>query len=277
LITKNDLSKLIKKDVDEWFDIISELLPIYKIDTPERIAGFLSQCLHESAGFSVLEENLNYSEAGLNRTFAKYFKKAGRDAKPYARRPEKIANLVYANRIGNGSVSSGDGWRYRGRGVIQLTGKSNYRDFAKFLNISVERAIGYLGTKKGAMESACWFWYKNNINDLADKRDVTKMTRKVNGGRHGLAERKRWYNIIIGLFEGDSSEKEAVNSINLPTLGVGDRGDSVAKMQKALGLRADGIFGLNTKRAVKKYQRSNGLIADGVAGPKTLSKLYGAQ
>jgi putative chitinase len=158
----------------------------------ERVSAFLAQCGHESLDFNVLQENLNYSTDGLLKIFPKYFN--SKSAAALARMPEKIANTVYANRMGNGDYVSGDGWRYHGRGAIQLTGKNNYVAFAADLAISLEEAVTYLGTLNGAIESACWFWNKNGLNILADKSDIVGLTKKINGGTIGLDDRKLRFN-----------------------------------------------------------------------------------
>lgn len=163
----------------------------YGLNTPKRLAHFLAQTAHESGGFRAIEENLNYSAEGLDKIFPKYFKNAGRKAQDYHRQPEKIANVVYASRMGNGDTASGDGFRFRGRGLIQLTGRSNYTNFAKDMGISVDEAVAYLGTPDGAVESAAWFWNKNGLNALADKDDVVAVTKKINGGTIGLEDRKK--------------------------------------------------------------------------------------
>lgn len=162
----------------------------YEINTPLRMAHFLAQAAHESGGFRLLEENLNYSADGLNKIFPKYFKNAGRDANEYSRKPEKIANVVYASRMGNGGPETGDGYRFRGRGCIQLTGRSNYTSFAETLEMTLDEAIDYLTTPEGAVESAAFFWANNGCNELADKDDVVKVTKRVNGGTIGLEDRK---------------------------------------------------------------------------------------
>lgn len=179
-------------------DIVQALiasLPVlaskYGINNTLRLAHFLAQTAHESGGFRAIEENLNYSATGLNKIFPKYFVNAGRDANDYHRQPEKIANVVYASRMGNGNTASGDGYKYRGRGLIQLTGKSNYSAFAKDSEMTLDQAIKHLSTPKGAVESAAWFWAKNNLNALADKDDVVAVTKKINGGTNGLEDRKR--------------------------------------------------------------------------------------
>ena len=163
----------------------------YEINTPLRLAHFLAQTAHESGGFRAISENLNYSAESLDKVFPKYFKNAGRNAAEYARQPEKIANVVYASRMGNGDTASGDGFRYRGRGLIQLTGKNNYAAMAKDMGITVEEVAAYLETPEGACESAGWFWHKNGLNSLADKDDVVAVTKRINGGTIGLEDRKK--------------------------------------------------------------------------------------
>lgn len=169
---------------------INELCNEYEINTKNRIAHFISQVGHESQGFAALKENLNYSTDGLLRVFKKYFATRAL-AEQYARKPKAIASRVYANRLGNGNEASGDGWKHRGFGAIQLTGKSNQTRFGNALGISVEEAIEYLQTPKGAIHGSVWFWKDNNLNTIADKGEagVTLMTRRINGGSLGLAER----------------------------------------------------------------------------------------
>lgn len=168
------------------------LLPKYDIDTVDRVAAFLAQCGHESLDFTVLRENLNYSAKGLRATFKRYFKDDATALK-YERKPEMIANRVYANRMGNGDEASGDGWKYRGRGAIQLTGKENYSNFAKSIEKPIEETIQYLETLEGALESACWFWKRNGLNEIADKKDIVLMTKRINGGTIGLEDRRKHY------------------------------------------------------------------------------------
>lgn len=178
--------------VDHWIEAFDQLLPDYEINTPKRIAAFIAQCAHESGGFRFLKENLNYKAESLMKTFPKYF--SDRDtANAYAKQPVKIANRVYANRMGNGDEASGDGFKYCGRGLIQLTGKSNYSWFAASLEISPEEASEYLETFEGAAQSACWFWESNNLNVEADAGDIKKMTKKINGGYIGLDDRVKHY------------------------------------------------------------------------------------
>lgn len=185
------------KQIHEWYEAMADILPDFEINTVSRVAAFLAQCGHESAGFTTLKENLNYSADGLNKIFPKYFIKAGRDANQYARNPEKIANVVYSNRMGNGDEASGDGWKYRGRGPIQLTGKDNYRKFANdyfedpetLLN-DPDLLIDHIPT---SLLAAVWFWQKNNLNKEADAHDIKTMTRKINGGYIGLEDRIHHY------------------------------------------------------------------------------------
>jgi putative chitinase len=178
--------------VDHWIEAFDQLLPDYEINTPKRIAAFIAQCAHESGGFKFLKENLNYKAESLMKTFPKYF--SDKDtANAYAKQPVKIANRVYANRMGNGDEASGDGFKYCGRGLIQLTGKSNYSWFAASLEISPEEASAYLETFEGAAQSACWFWESNNLNVEADAGDIKKMTKKINGGYIGLDDRIKHY------------------------------------------------------------------------------------
>ncbi|CAB4163887.1 COG3179 Predicted chitinase [uncultured Caudovirales phage] len=171
------------------FDALSAVLPRYEINTVDRVAAFLAQCGHESADFTVLRENLNYSAKGLHATWPTRF--ISEDAAvPYNRNPEAIANKVYSSRLGNGDETSGDGWLYRGRGAIQLTGKANYETFAESIGRTLEETVAYTETLEGAVESAAFFWNRNNLNTLADERNITAMTKKINGGTLGLEERK---------------------------------------------------------------------------------------
>lgn len=196
-LTKDQLKKLLPKNpyVDYWYNALSKLLPDYEINTPQRIAAFIAQCAHESGNFMVLQENLNYRPATLRKIFPKYFPTDAM-ANDYCSRPNKqeaIANKVYANRMGNGDEASGDGYLYRGRGLIQLTGKDNYTFFAGSLGISVEEAAEYMGTFEGACQSACFFWEQNKLNQWADKGDIVTLTKRINGGTIGLDDRIKHY------------------------------------------------------------------------------------
>jgi len=190
ILTSNQLKQMVKNPyIDHWYEAIDQLLPDYDINTPQRVAAFIAQCAHESGNFAFIKENLNYRAASLMKTFGKYFPTMEL-AQQYEKRPEKIANRVYANRMGNGDEASGDGYKYCGRGLIQLTGKDNYTFFAGSLGITVEEASEYLATFEGAAQSACWFWEQNNLNRFADANDVKGLTRVINGGYIGLEDRQ---------------------------------------------------------------------------------------
>lgn len=196
-LTLQQLKQLLPKNphVEHWFNALSKLLPDYGIDTAERIASFIAQCSHESGGFTTLKENLNYRPETLRKIFPKYFP-SDELARAYCSMPNKqaaIANRVYANRMGNGDEQSGDGYKYCGRGLIQLTGKDNYTWFAKSLEITAEESSDFLATFEGAAQSACWFWETNNLNQWADVGDIVKMTKIINGGTIGLEDRIKHY------------------------------------------------------------------------------------
>ena len=187
---------------------IPSVMEKFGINTNLRLAHFLAQVGHESGGFRVTAENLNYKATGLLNIFKKYFKNADgtmniEKAKLYERQPVKIANLVYANRMGNGDEASGDGYKYRGRGYIQLTGKTNYTAFAKSVGDDVVANPDLVATKYPLL-SAAWFWSKNNLNQLsdagADDGVVGNITKKVNGGTIGLPDRiqhfHEFYNLL---------------------------------------------------------------------------------
>ena len=201
--TEQKLAQIVKSPhVHDWYLAMCEILPDYEIDTVNRVACWLGQTNHESGGYKALRENLNYSADGLNKIFPKYFVKAGRDANAYARQPEKIANVVYANRMGNGDEASGDGFKYRGRGLIQLTGKNNYTAFAQSIEESVEDVPDFLETFEGAVQSACWFWESNNLNQWADKLDIMTLTKRINGGTIGLEDRIQHINHAVAVLNG---------------------------------------------------------------------------
>jgi putative chitinase len=197
-LTLDQLRQLIPKNpyVQQWHNALAQLLPDYEINTTQRIAAFIAQCAHESANFTALKENLNYKAATLRKIFPKYFP-TDELAQQYASMPNKqeaIANKVYGNRMGNGPESSGDGYRFCGRGLIQLTGRENYSWFAASLGISVEEASEYLETFEGAAQSACWFWETNKLNQWADAGDILMLTKRINGGTIGLEDRIKHYN-----------------------------------------------------------------------------------
>ena len=262
---------------------LCDLLPKYEITTERRVAHFLSQCAHESAGFKRLEENLNYSAKALRAVFGRYFGDSPkRDADEYHRQPEMIANYVYMDEFRKykmGNVEEGDGWLFRGRGLKQLTGRENYTRFGASVDMTAEEAAEYVATPAGAIESACWFWDNNNLNNIADGDDVKLMTKKINGGSIGLEDRKKRYMHamkVLGMSPEDiAAEDDDIEEIidDIGVLRKGSSGDGVKIMQEALGITADGAFGPGTERALKEWQAANGLTADGVAGPATFAKL----
>ena len=200
ILTKEQLRQALPKNpyIDQWYDVMSRALPDYDINTPKRVSAFLAQCMHESGGFGFLTVNLHYQAATLSKVWPSKFPPdvAGQ----YAHNQEKIANRAYAGRMGNGPEESGDGWRYAGKGLIQLTGKDNYTRFAESIETPVEQLPEYLGTFEGAVQSACWFWETNGLNQFADSGDILTLTKCINGGTLGLEERTQHYQHAIQVF-----------------------------------------------------------------------------
>ena len=196
-----DTNKLKGKVPDAVLAQLPTVMTKFELNTPLRLAHFLAQCGHESGGFKLVQENLNYSAQGLQGVFGKYF--PGNLEESYARQPQKIASRVYANRMGNGDEASGEGYKYRGRGAIQLTGKDNYKAFSAAIN---EDCVGNpdLVSSKYSLVSAAWFFHKNGLHKIADggatDAVVTSVTKRVNGGTNGLAERikefKSFYSLL---------------------------------------------------------------------------------
>ena len=280
LLTVDQLRAMLptNKEVEEWCAALNEMLPKYGITTDKRIASFVSQCAHESMDFNAMSENLNYREETLNKVFPRYFGPGKRNAAEYAKNPEKIANYVYMDEFRSsklGNTQPGDGWRFRGRGLKQLTGRDNYTRFAKDYGMTAEEAAAWVETKEGALASALWFWKTNNLNPIADTGNVAALTKKINGGDIGLADRQARYAKAMAALGGKVSAAASVTTAVSETLRRGSKGAAVKKMQAKLGLTADGDFGPGTEAALKKWQSANGLTADGVAGPKTLAKLLG--
>ena len=183
---------------EKYITALNAAMTEFEINTPARRAMFLAQCCHESGHFRAVSENLNYKAESLARVFPKYFKDV--DPNDYAKQPEKIANRVYASRMGNGDEESGDGYRFRGRGLIQLTGKSNYTACSEDLEVDLLENPDYLTTPEGAARSAAWFWNANDLNKYADADDIVGCTKRVNGGTIGLEERTELYNEAKALF-----------------------------------------------------------------------------
>ena len=194
ILTKEQLAQLIPGNpyLDYWYHALEQALPDYDINTPRRVAAFIAQCAHESGGFKFLKENLNYRAESLMRVWPRYFPDLA-TAQRYAGKQEMIANRAYANRMGNGPEESGDGWKFCGRGLIQLTGRNNYQAFADSIETNIEDIPAFLATFEGAVQSACWFWENNNLNQWADAGDIVTLTKRINGGTLGLADRQKHY------------------------------------------------------------------------------------
>jgi putative chitinase len=197
MLTLNQLKQLLPRNqhVSYWHHALEQLLPDYEINTPRRMAAFIAQCAHESAQFTVLKENLNYKPMSLRKLFPKYFD-TDELAQQYCSKPNKqaaIANRIYANRMGNGDESSGDGYRFSGRGLIQLTGRATWQEFADSIETSLTDLDEYMQTFEGACQSACFFWESRKLNQWADAGDIVTLTKKINGGTIGLDDRKKHY------------------------------------------------------------------------------------
>ena len=185
------------KEPEILVNLLDNILNPAGINTKERVCMFLAQCGHESAEFTIYNENLNYSANGLRSVFGKYFPTDDL-ANQYARKPEKIANKVYANRIGNGPESSGDGWKYRGFGIIMITGKSNYEAFSKDMGIDiVSNPDNIRQDLTLAIKTAIWFWNKNKLNTYCDNNDFIGLTKRINGGLNGLKDRQEKYQKLM--------------------------------------------------------------------------------
>lgn len=201
MITVELLQKLFpatpKATLDDYVEPLNKLLPAHHIVGKKRVAAFLAQVGHESGGFTATEEKLGYSAARLLVVFKKYFTPA--QAAQYAYKPEAIASRVYANRYLNGNEASKDGWRYRGRSLIMVTFKANYLAFAQWAGITLDEAVVYLGTPEGAVAGAVWYWDSRNLNALADGDQITNISKIVNGGKIGLAERKAIWRKALAL------------------------------------------------------------------------------
>lgn len=200
-VTEKQLLEIMPKcrNAGMWIEPLNMAMGRFDINTSDRIAAFIAQIAHESSELQRIEENLNYSGKRLMAVWPKRFPTLEK-ASLYERDPEKLANYVYANRLGNGDTSSGDGWSFRGRGLIQLTGRGNYRSAGLALGLPLETEPQRLEQPEGASLSAAWFWQSRGLNELADDRndddddaDFTKISILINGGRAGIKERKRYW------------------------------------------------------------------------------------
>jgi putative chitinase len=185
--------------IQEWFQALDHILPKYQITSVPRVAMFMAQCGHESGSFTALKENLNYRAESLSKLWPKRFPPAL--AAQVAHNQEAIANIAYSNRMGNGSPESGDGWKFHGRGLIQLTGRTNYEHFAKELGRPLDEVVDYCETPDGAIESACFFWEHNNLNAISDAQDVLHATKVINGGTLGLDDRTKRFNLAMQVLQ----------------------------------------------------------------------------
>lgn len=195
-ITFNKLRTVFPSIKEDTVQYLTETMERYEIDSPLEICSFLAQVGHESGGFVFKIENLNYSADGLLKTFGKYFTKS--TAAQYSRKPREIANVVYANRMGNGDIESGDGYRFRGRGYIQITGRNNYQLFAFDNEMDVDEATAYLETEEGCCESAAWYWWNNSLHRYVN--DFATLTKRINGGTNGLQDRTNLLNRLKATF-----------------------------------------------------------------------------
>lgn len=204
--TPEKLAQLIHKNKNPqmWYDAFAEYLPKFDIVTPARVAGFIAQCQHESLDFTILQENLNYGAKGLRGLFGKYFPDDA-TALRYERKPEQIANRIYSNRMANGPEQTGDGWRFRGRGILQITGRDNYTRCSRelFGDDCLVEDPDLLRQPAYATLSACWFWHKNQLNPICDRGDIVLLSKKINGGTIGLEDRIAHWNAALDLFESE--------------------------------------------------------------------------
>lgn len=292
-ITLEQFAKTIptNKNPKEWYDALEPFFKKYELNTRNRVAAFLAQTGHEAMDWRVVEENLNYSEAGLLKTFGRYYKTPGLAAQ-HARKPETIANHVYDDRNPNrtnklGNTRDGDGWRFRGGGLKQLTGGFNYAAFGKDIGMTADQAAAYVRTPAGALESAGWFWKKNNLSRFADADDITGMTKAINGGTIGLADRAARYKAAKAILPAtiilDGAAPSpvvvppvVVEDLNRVVAKFGDKSETVRAVQRALKLTADGDFGKNTKAAVESWQRTNRFPVTGQVTAAEYKKLTGS-
>ena len=204
-MTQEQLSQIIPNNphASYWYDALSACLPDYDINSVPRIAAFIAQCAHESANFTTVIENLNYKAESLMRTWPNRFPTID-IANQYAHNQQAIANKVYADRMGNGDESSGDGYKYCGRGLIQLTGKENYKLFADSISTPLEKIPDFLVTFEGATQGSAWFWEYNDLNTLADAGDIRGMTKKINGELLGIDDRISKYNMALQILNSEN-------------------------------------------------------------------------
>ena len=225
-------------------------------NTPNRLQFFLAQVAHESGGLTVIEENLRYSAKRLTEVWPSRFPTLA-SAEPFGNNPEALANKVYASRMGNGTPDSGDGWKYRGRGYIQITGRDGYRSVGAAIGMNLEADPDRAEALPDALRVACGFWKLKNINAACDEGDFVKVTRLINGGTIGLADREAWLQKVRNVLKPAPATQPATSAP--PTK------DDIRKVQQALrdrgftSVTADGIIGPKTNAAIDTFRRDNGL------------------
>jgi putative chitinase len=185
---------------EHWVEALNKCFDEYEINTPLRQAAFMGECCVESAKFTAIQENLNYRASSLHAQWKSHFPTM-EIAQQYEHKPEMIANRAYENRMGNGPESSGDGWKFRGKGLIQLTGRDNYQAFADSLQMNIDDAAAYLETFEGAVQSACFFWESRNLNNLADQGNIDQISKIINGGTLGIEERRHFYQVALQVLQ----------------------------------------------------------------------------
>lgn len=205
----NELLKGVEKDkVGEWYQLLKEKLPEYGITTEKRVASFLSQVGHESRNFTQIRENLNYQSSDrIRKVFGNRFVDSSVRPSDLVGNPEKTANFVYSDMLGNGPPESGDGWKFRGGGLMQLTGRNNYEAFAKSQGITADQASNFVETKEGALVSALWFWKRNDLNSQTDHGGIEQVTQTINGGQIGIDDRKRRFSKALSVLSAGNEEK----------------------------------------------------------------------
>lgn len=221
MITVEQFKKICpnNKNPEQVVDVLNKVLPEYGITTKNQVACFIGQCGHESGEFNILKENLNYSAESLCKVWPKRFPSVS-VAQPYNRNPEKIANKVYCDRMGNGNEASGDGWKYRGKGCIQLTGKDNYSKFAKAIGKTLDEAVAYCETLEGAIASGCYFWQSNNLNRFCDKLDHLGLTKAINGGNHGYDDRVNKSKKALAVLDFEVLKKQESKKVEQPPVKI---------------------------------------------------------
>lgn len=256
----------------KYLDHLNKEMKQAEITTQKRVRAFLAQTGHECAGYTRFEENLNYSGTALKRVFGKYFE--NKNIIKYEYEPEKIANIVYANRMGN--TNPGDGWKYHGRGVIQLTGKWNYTKFSESLRKEydvLQNPETILTSPELTVKTGTWYWSSRFLNRYADVGDMKSITRRINGGLNGYTDRMNRYTDAEFILNFDTLSI-AEKGKKVGVLGVNSRGKYVKVIQSKLGIFPDGLFGNGTKRAVQNFQKENNLLSDGVVGKMTVTVLF---